>query len=397
MSKDADPSGHREIAIELRRARRAVAAVFFVHGVLLASWAAHIPWVKDRLGLGDGELGLVLLALAVGAVAGMAFTGPLSSRVGPHIVTSWATIAMAVMLPLAVAAPSVALLAIALVLFGAAIGSMDVAMNAVAADLERRWGRPIMSSFHGMFSLGALGGSILAAALLGADVSPTIQAAAIALLATLAVVPALRALPPITPVRSAGWIVRLPRGRLLVIGLMAFAVLLGEGAVVDWSATLLREDFAASSALAALGFGAFSVTMAIGRFSGDRINTRSGPVPLVRVGGGIAAIGLGAGLLIGEPVAMIAGFALMGLGFANIVPILFVAAAANGPTPAEGISTAASLGYLGFLVGPPIIGAVAEATSLTTGLVLVVLLTLLVAAAAPVVTPRVASHPTRLT
>lgn len=370
---------------DLKRQRTVVAAIFLVHGLMLATWASHIPHVKDSMSLSEGALGLVLLVLAGGAVAAMSLTGALSARLGAHRVTKWATVAMAATLPLPLAAGNVAQLVVALFVFGAALGAMDVAMNAVAAEIETRFGRPIMSSFHGMFSAGALTGSLIAAGLLRLGVRPLIQASAVAVLIAMAIWPSLKAVPRGEIVRGRRRSLRLPGGRLLVLGMMAFAVMLGEGSVLDWSATLLRDDLGASNAVAALGFGAFSVTMAIGRFTGDRMNARLGPVPLVGIGAGIAAVGLGAGLLIGTPGAVIFGFVLMGMGFANIIPIIFTAAAASGPTPAEGISTTATLGYLGFLAGPPLIGALAELSSLTTALVLVVILTLFVAARAPVV------------
>ncbi len=367
----------------LRNDRYAVAAVFFVHGLMLATWAPHIPAVKADLDLSEGALGVLLLLLAAGAVAGMLLTGPVASRHGAHVVTRWATIAMAATLLLPLAAPSVELLGVALVLFGAALGSMDVAMNAVAAEVETRCGRPIMSSFHGLFSVGALAGSLVAAVLLGYDVDRLVQATAVAAVVVGAMIPVLRRLPPSRITVEHRPRIRLPRGRLLGLGIVALAVMLAEGSVVDWSATYLRESLGAASAVAALGYGAFSVTMAAGRFAGDAINRRIGPVPLVRFGAIVAAGGLGAGLVVAAPAAMVVGFAVMGIGLANIIPIIFTASASAGTTPADGISGTATLGYLGFLAGPPLIGAVAEFTSLTIGLAVVAGLLCVVAAIAP--------------
>lgn len=376
---------------ELRHQRLSVAAVFFVHGLMLATWASHIPHVKSELELSDGALGLVLLCLAAGAVGAMLLTGAVAARVGANVVTRWTTIAMAAFLLLPLAAPTIVLLAGALVLFGGALGSMDVAMNAVAAEVEVRFGRPIMSSFHGMFSAGALAGALVAAGLLQAGMTPELQAPAVVAVILLTIWPSLRILPASQSTTEERPRIKLPHGRLLLLGIMAFAVMLAEGSVVDWSATYLRDDLGSTSAVAPLGFGAFSVTMAIGRFTGDRVNRYFGPVNLVRVGAASAAVGLGVGLTIGAPVAVIGGLAIMGFGLANIIPIIFTASAAAGSTPAEGISGAATLGYLGFLAGPPLIGAVAEATNLTSGLAVVVGLVALVAVAAPLI----ARQPTR--
>lgn len=360
---------------DLSGQRRAVAAVFFAHGVLISSWVPHIPFVKTERGLSEGALGAVLLALAAGAVVSMLLIGPFAARIGPHRVTRWTTIAMAATLPLPVLAPSMPLLVLSLALFGAALGSMDVAMNAVGFDVERRFGRPIMSSLHGMYSLGALVGALVAAALIRLEVDPSVHTIAAAALTAVAVIPALRTLDaPEAPVPTARPRLRLPRGRLFAIGAMNFVFFMGEGSIADWGATYLRDDVGSSGAVAALGFAAFAAAMAIGRISGDILNERIGRVALVRGGGYLAAIGLALGLTIDEPAAVIVGFALLGIGLANGIPLLFVAAAESGPTPSEGISGAATLGYLGLLAGPPLIGFVAEATSLTFGLALVAVL-----------------------
>jgi MFS family permease len=375
--------------------RAKTAIVFFVHGLMIATWAPHIPYVRAELGLTEGALGLLLLFLAGGAVAAMLVTGTIASRVGADVVTRWATVAMAATLLLPLAAPSPFSLAVALAAFGAALGSMDVAMNAVAAEVEAALGRPTMSSFHGMFSVGALGGSLLAAGLLRAGIQPLHQAVGVAVLVVAAVWPILTRLPDsVTAGRGGSRAIRLPSGRLLLLGVVAFAVMLAEGSALDWSATYLSSDLGATAAVAALAFGAFSVTMAIGRFTGDSINRRIGSVRLVRIGAAGASIGLGLGLVLATPLSVIVGFAIMGAGLANIIPIIFTASAEQGATPAEGISGTATFGYLGFLAGPPLIGAVAELTNLTIGLSLVVILLIVVTAASSALAPKHQVHPT---
>jgi MFS family permease len=366
-----------------------IAIVFLVHGLMLATWASHIPYLRDELGLSEGALGLLLLFLAAGAVAAMLLTGAIASRVGADVVTRWTTPAMAATLLLPLAAPTPLALAVGLLAFGAALGSMDVAMNAVAAEVETALGRPAMSSFHGMFSVGALVGSLVAAALLRIGVEPVHQAVIVATVVVVVVWPVLTRLPhSVTNSSEGSFGVRFPSGKLLLLGIIAFAVMLAEGSALDWSATYLASDLGATTAVAALAYGAFSITMAVGRFTGDAINRRVGRVKLVRTGAAVATIGLGIGLLLATPLSVIIGFAVMGAGLANIIPIIFTASAEQGTTPAEGISGTATLGYLGFLAGPPLIGAIAELTNLTFGLSIVVILLGIVTASSSALAQR---------
>jgi MFS family permease len=366
-----------------------ISIVFFVHGLMLATWAPHIPYVRDELGLSEGALGLLLLFLAAGAVAAMLLTGVIASRVGADVVTRWTTLAMAGTLLLPLAAPSPLSLAAALAVFGAALGSMDVAMNAVAAEVENALGRPAMSAFHGMFSVGALVGSLFAAALLRVGVEPLHHGVVVAAVVVVAVWPILTRLPHSVTIGSEGSPgIGFPSGGLLLLGIIAFAVMLAEGSALDWSATYLASDLGATTAVAALAYGAFSITMAVGRFTGDAINRRVGRVKLVRTGAAVATIGLGIGLLVATPLSVIIGFAVMGAGLANIIPIIFTASAEQGTTPADGISGTATLGYLGFLAGPPLIGAIAELTNLTFGLSIVVILLGIVTASSSALAQR---------
>ncbi len=373
--------------------RTKIAIVFFVHGLMLATWAPHIPYVRDEFGLSEGALGILLLFLAAGAVAAMLLTGAIASRVGADVVTRWTTLAMAGTLLLPLAAPSPLTLAISLATFGAALGSMDVAMNAVAAEIETSLGRPVMSSFHGMFSVGALTGSLLAAALLRSGIEPFHQAVAVAATVAVTTWPILKRLPQSVTTSSEGPAINFPKGRLLVLGIIAFAVMLAEGSALDWSATYLTSDLGATAAVAALAYGAFSVTMAIGRFTGDALNRRVGRIRLVQAGAALATIGLGLGLLLATPLSVIIGFAVMGAGLANIIPVIFTTSAEQGTTPAEGISATATLGYLGFLAGPPLIGAIAELTNLTIGLTTVVILLGIVTASSTALREKPAAQP----
>jgi hypothetical protein len=354
----------------LRRPRVAVSITFLVNGVMVASWAPHVPDVREHLHLTEGVLGTALLAGAVGAVSAMTLAAPLSARVGPHRLAMAAGVSLAVVSPLPVIAPNLWTLVIALFAWGATIGSMDLAMNAVAADVEHRGGRPLMSSFHGMWSLGALIGSVIAFVVIRAGLTPFEHMAAVGVAVVLVAWTSFRALPPATrgmDEASSGRL-RWPGRALLGVGVVAFIVLAAEGAVENWSALVLKENFGSTASFAALGYGALSLTMATFRFLGDGINKRVGPVLLLASGAGLAGVGLAFGMIVGTPWAGVVGFGIMGIGLANTVPIVFSAGAAHGRTAAEGLSAVAVLGYFGFLVAPPTIGHVAEATSLPIAL-----------------------------
>ena len=368
-----------------RAARRAVLTLFFVNGTVLSSWFPYIPLVQERLGLSEGVLGLALLGTAVGAITAMPLAGIFIARLGSQHVMRVATVVFCLSLPLPVLAPSLPLLVLALMIFGAGNGAMDVAMNAQAVGVEEAHGGAIMSSFHALFSVGGLVGSSLGGLLIFVGVSPALHVLFITFVFGLVGLVALRWLwidkiNKAEDAEAGGPTFVRPTGPLLALGLLAFFVLVGEGAVADWSAVYLTNALGTGAGLGALGFAAFSLMMAVGRFTGDRMVARFGPVPLMRSSAALAAVGLGVGLLIGRPVAAIIGFGCVGLGLSNLIPILFSAA---GRTPGVNAGTAiaavSSAGYFGFLAGPPLIGLLAEATSLPLALGLVVLFTALVA------------------
>jgi fucose permease len=274
-------------------------------------------------------------------------------------------------MPLPVLSPSLPALVIALAVFGALNALLDVSMNAQAAAVEARVGRAIMSSFHALFSLGGVVGALLASAVMAAGVghvTHVLGAAAVGLAAVLAALPRLL---PSSPEPTAAALAR-PTRALLGLGLLALLGLQAEGAMADWSAVYLHDTLGASTAVAAVGFAAFSLAMAAGRFGGDAVVRRLGPRRVLRDSGAVAAGGLGLALLVGHPAAAILGCALVGLGIANIVPVVFSAAArVPGLAPGHGLAAVATTGYLGFLAGPPVIGAVAEVAGLAVGLGLV--------------------------
>jgi MFS family permease len=354
---------------DLRRARLATATLFFVNGCGLGSWLPHIPDVKIWHGLTDGVLGLALFAIAGGAVAALPIAGALTARYGSRPVSRAAALLFCTVLPLPLLAPDFPLLLAAFVLLGIGIGALDVSMNAHAVLVEERYGRPIMSSFHGLFSLGGLIGAGLAGGGMAVGLPPVEHLVTSAAVLGAGVLAAWPALLPTAPGPAGGPLFVLPRGRLAVLGAIALIAFMAEGAMGDWSAIYLRMDLGASPATAAWGFAAFSLTMAVGRFTGDRLVARFGPSGIVLAGAVLGAATLGTALLVSHPLAALLGFAGMGFGLANVAPIVF-SAAGRLPDLAPGIGIAAvsTAGYGGFLVGPPLIGLVAEVGGLPLGL-----------------------------
>jgi MFS family permease len=353
----------------MRSARPAVSTLFFVNGAVLATWLPHLPAVKARLTSGDGQLGLVLLAMAAGAVVALPTAGRLIGLVGSRVVSAVAALALCLAMPLPVLSPSLPVLVAALALLGACNGLLDVSMNAQAVAVEQRAGRPIMSSFHALFSLGGVAGALLAGAAMAVGVEATAHVVVSTLVGLTAVAVAVPGLVPTPAPDATGPLLARPSRGLVSLGALALLGLLAEGAMADWSAVYLHDTLRASSSTAALGFAAFSLAMGAGRFGGDALVDRLGPRRVLRVSGAVAALGLAAALLLGRPAIGVVGCALVGLGIANIIPLLFSAAArVPGVPPGQALAAVATTGYLGFLAGPPLIGVVAETAGLAVGL-----------------------------
>ena len=356
------------------RARGALSAIFFLNGAVLASWAVHIPAVKAQHRLGDGGLGLVLLSMAVGSVVALPLAAWLIGRRGSRWMTAVAATAFCLALPLPLLCPSVWALVVALGLFGAFNAMLDVAMNAQAVDLEREYGRPILSAFHGLFSAGGVAGAMGATAAMSLGTGALWHVGGTSAGAVVTVAIASRQLRSALPRENATPVFARPPAALLGLGALTFCALLAEGAMADWSAVYLRDSLDTTAALAAGGFAAFSLTMAAGRFCGDGLTRRLGPAAALGGSAAIGASGLGLALLVGDPLAAILGFGLVGLGIANAVPILFGAAArVPGVLPGTALAAVATTGYTGLLAGPPLIGLAAEVAGLPAALGLVVL------------------------
>lgn len=358
------------------RARAAVVTIFVANGAMFGNWAVRIPDIKASLDLSDAALGAALLVPAMGALLSMPLAGAMSARFGSRAATvATALVLFAVPFLLGLAA-SLPWLVPALLLFGLGFGGLDVAMNAQAVTVERAGGRPVMSSFHAAFSGGALIGSLTGGWAAATDVPVALHLGATGLVLGAVAAPLFPAMlrEERAPGASRGPLFAWPRGRLLPLALIASVVLLAEGAVGDWSAVYLRGELGASVGTAGLAFTAFSLTMVVGRLVGDRVVAAWGRVRTVRVS---ALIALSGGLLVAlapSVGAAVVGFAAMGIGLACVVPLVFVAAAGNDPEPGPALAAVSTPGYVGFLLGPPVIGGLGELVGLGPALLLLPLL-----------------------
>ena len=357
--------------------QRATRLVFFITGFGSAAWAALVPFARARAGLSDGSLGLLLLCLGIGSIVTMPLSGALAARFGCRRVIVAAGAAAALALPLLAWLSAVPALVAALMLFGAGIGGLDVAMNIQAILVERASGRSMMSGFHGLFSLGGIAGAGGMALLLGAGAAP-LQATLCVCFGMLAVLGASASHLLPYGARSDGPAFAMPRGVVLFIGLLCFVLFLAEGAVLDWSAVFLTSVRHMAPAYAGLGYAAFATTMTAGRLSGDRIVDALGPRRVVLAGGLCAASGFVLTVLAGSWPMGLLGFALVGVGCANIVPVLFSAVGRQDVMPEPvAVPAITTLGYAGILAGPAGIGFLAHLSSLPTAFA--VLATMLVA------------------
>ena len=358
----------------LAAAIRALRAQFFVAGALFATWGVQVPSIKAHYGLGESALAIAMLASGVGAVAALLQAGRLLARHGPRRVAPPMALACAGAVGSLLLPAHYGVLLALMLAYGMAAAIFDVAINDEATSIERQTGRPLMSGFHGMFSLGGMVGAAAWSVLAPAGVSPVQHlVGASAVLGAVALVAAPFMLRR-RPEREAGSAsLSLPRGPLVLLGLMAALGLIGEGAMYDWCVLYLRQELSAPAGVAGLGYASFSAAMAAGRFGGDWVRARVRSATLLRASGVLGAVGMALALAVPHPAVALAGFALVGLGFANIVPVLFSAAAQQpGIAPAHGIAAVASMGYFGMMAGPPMIGFLAEAWSLTVGMMAVI-------------------------
>ena len=370
------------------RARWAVFVTFLLAGILVGAWVPHVPLAEQRLGVGHGIFGLALLAIAAGAVSSMPFTGALINRFGSARTTLVGGILFGVGFLGPVFAPTYELFVVGAFVMGLGMGSMDVSMNAHGLAVEKAYQRPIISGLHAAWSvgctIGAFGGSWVIA-----QTSPALEAYAFAVFFVIAHVVACQFYLPSRADKGLseshfGWPTRATFG----LGALCFLALMVEGSVADWAGIFTKERFAVDAAMAAFGFAFYQGGMSFSRFAGDALREKFGAVNVVVVSAVLAAIGMGCALLAPNLILAFVGYAAGGIGIGNIAPVLFAGGGRLEPNaPGRGIAAVVSMGYAGFLAGPPVIGFVAQFTTLQIGLSFTVVAALIIAAFARGVAP----------
>ena len=352
----------------LPMARLGTYVAFFLDGLIFATWVTRIPAIQEHLALRNSVLGLALLMVSVGGLLTMPLVGRLSVRSGSDVVTTVTLGFFAAALVLPSLAPGVIALSLSLLFFGVGFGGMNVAANAQAVTVERAYGKPIMASFHAVFSLGGIVGGFSGSLAAAVRLRPFYHFGIVSIVCLLSAVWISRMLLKDPLASHADLHASSPSTksrRLIFLGAIAFCSMLGEGAMADWSAVFLRQVSLSTASTAALGFAAFSIAMTGGRLVADRLTLAIGPVRIVRLGGTLAASGVLLAMLLPGTITAIAGFALVGSGLSALVPTIFSAAGRSpGIAPSVAIATVATTGYFGFLCGPPLIGLVSELVSL---------------------------------
>jgi len=359
---------------------QATRIIFFLAGFITATWAVIVPFARANTGVNEAQLGTLLLCLGVGALIAMPVTGWLTSRFGCRRVILVAVALIVISAPWLAVLSDPLLLALALLIFGIGIGVTDCAMNIQSILVEKQAAKPVMSGFHGMYSVGGIAGAGFMTLLLAMGFSVLtgcLLAVAAVIIMTLVSVSGL-----LTYANPAeGPVFAVPRGSVLIIGIICFAVFLTEGTVLDWSAVYLTDVRAIPVSLGGLGYTCFAVAMTVARLTGDRIISSLGRLPVVLGGALVAAAGMAMVTFIAFWPLSLLGYTLVGAGCANIVPVMFSAAGRQTVMPqAVAIPAITTLGYLGVLSGPAVIGYVAHYTHLGFSFSLIMALMLVVGA-----------------
>jgi MFS family permease len=350
---------------EIRGARVSIATIFAVHGAVYGTFAARIPWIAEHVHATPGLLGAALVAPALGAITTMPLGARLIHRYGGRLIVQVLCVAWCLSLILPAVAPNVVLLWIGLLVYGAASGLADIAMNAQGVHVEQQYGRSIMSGLHGLWSAGGLVASAVGAIVARSNVDGRIHFTVAAVLLALVAWFSAAGLSPDPLPGAEAPAFAIPSRSVLLIGLIGFCAVFAEGGSGDWSAVYLTTLGGADPGTAAIAFTAFALAMTCGRLAGDHVVRWLGNVRTVRLGGVIAAIG---GVVVvftpHVPVATMAGFALIGVGVSVVVPLAFAAAGNTGANPAQAIAGVATIAYGSGLAAPAMIGGIAQLTSL---------------------------------
>jgi len=361
--------------------RIAVKIAFFLNGFIYASWVSRLPRIQELYRADNGTIGVVLLSLSLGAVAAMPFTGWLIIRHGSRRITLFSLIGYCAFVPLIPLMQNVPALVVLYLMMGILTGMLDVAMNAQAVIVEQAYKKPIMTSFHALFSIGMALGSLCGA--LFADLRYDISyhfalTVTVSLAAAFWVSRNLVHDKPTASLQTEGPLFRIPNKALVSVGIIAFCCMMGEGAMADWTVAYMEKIAFASETFAPIALSAFAAAMTGGRIFGDKVRGVYGDTKLIIGGGVLATLGLSMALLFPSPEVAVAGFFLVGLGLSTIVPIAYSIAGNTRDLPSGvGLAMVTTVGYAGFLFGPPIIGFVADVSNLRIGLAFVLILFLL--------------------
>lgn len=355
---------------------RAVGFVFALDSFLFGSWVARIPYIKYSLELNDAQLGLALFALPIGSIVMNPFTGRLIRRLGSARSSMWGGIGFFLSVLLPINASGVLVLTVGLFVMGVFTALLNVSMNTCAANLEKEQGIRIMSTCHGMWSLGGMLGSTFAGLLIWLEVPASVHMLGVALVLVILMLMLQRYLLAIHEEPSPHSVsLARPTKALLILIAIGMAVSMGEGLAFDWSAIYLREIAHSTASVSALGFAIFSLAMTAGRFVGDSVIPRYGQKRLLAIGGVLGGLGLLLAILIPEPSVVMIGFLVLGLGCSLGAPMLYSASMQlPGTSPAAGLATFATLSFIGFMAGPPIVGLIAESHGLQYGFLFVAVL-----------------------
>lgn len=358
--------------------RIAVKIAFFLNGFIYANWVSRLPRIQELYGADNGTIGIVLLSMSLGAVMAMPFTGWFIIKHGSRRITLVALILYCAFVPLIPFMPGLAVLIILYLVMGIITGMLDVAINAQAVMVEKEYQKPIMTSFHALFSIGMALGAWCGALFADLKVELPTHLAIVVAASLVAAFWASRNLIYDTPDKNAiseGPLFRVPSGALVAVGVIAFCCMMGEGAMADWTVNYMENVVSASAAIAPIALSAFATAMTLGRIFGDKARASWGDSKLISIGGLTATVGLTIALLFPFTYSAIIGFFLVGLGLSTIVPITYSIAGNTKDLPSGvGLAMVTTVGYAGFLFGPPIIGFIADMSSLRFGLALVGLL-----------------------
>ena len=364
------------VSMSPRVHRIAVSVFFFIAGLTFSTWASRIPDIKEKLRLSEAGLGSVLFALPAGLMASLSLSGWLVSKYGSRRIVTGAAIVYPAILVLLALAPSTLLLVVALFFFGLFANFVNIAMNTQAVGVEILYRRSIMASFHGLWSLAGFAGAAFGTFFVSLGVTPPVHFILVAIVSGLLVLVSYRStLPATTDVQNKQPIFVKPDKHILVLGIIAFCCMVCEGAMADWSGVYFKNVVQTPATYTTLGYVAFTGTMAAGRFIGDWLVTKFGVKKILQGSGTVIAAGLLLAVLFPNLLMATTGFLLVGFGVSSVVPIAYgLAGRSNTMSPGMAISAVSTIGFLGFLVGPPMIGFIAEASSLRFSFALIALL-----------------------